>query len=96
MPEKEHKGLPVHGYRTQSVDKVETVNAHKIEEERLLRRVEAMMADDAYDVRWLAIAKTHFQQGFMALNRAVFRPARVKLPEDDASAEDLRLLGDSD
>lgn len=36
----------------------------------------------AYDQRWLAVARTHFQEGFMALNRAVFQPQRIKLPED--------------
>lgn len=36
----------------------------------------------AYDQRWLAIARTHFQEGFMALNRAMFQPTRIKLPED--------------
>lgn len=36
-----------------------------------------------YDQRWLSIATTHFQQGFMALNRAVFQPQRIKLPEDE-------------
>jgi hypothetical protein len=36
-----------------------------------------------YDQRWLAIARTHFQEGFMALNRAVFQPQRIKLPEDE-------------
>lgn len=35
------------------------------------------------DKRWVAIARTHFQEGWMALNRAVFQPRRVKLPEDD-------------
>jgi len=25
----------------------------------------------AYDPRWLSVAKTHFEQGFMALNRAI-------------------------
>ncbi len=35
------------------------------------------------DKRWLAIARTHIQEGFMALNRAVFQPQRVKLPEDE-------------
>lgn len=35
-----------------------------------------------YDQRWIAIARTHFQEGFMALNRAVFQPQRIELPED--------------
>ncbi|MCK9361742.1 hypothetical protein M0Q28_06000 [Patescibacteria group bacterium] len=34
------------------------------------------------DPRWLAVAKTHFQEGFMALNRSVFQPQRISLPED--------------
>lgn len=38
----------------------------------------------ATDPRWLAVAKTHFQEGFMALNRAVFQPQRIKLPEDES------------
>jgi hypothetical protein len=38
--------------------------------------------DDAPDPRWVAIARSHFEQGFMALNRSVFRPRRIKLPED--------------
>jgi hypothetical protein len=32
---------------------------------------------NAYDGRWLAIAKTHIQQGFMAANRAVARPEEL-------------------
>ena len=36
-----------------------------------------------YDQRWIAIARTHFNEGFMALNRAVFQPQRIKLPEDE-------------
>lgn len=34
------------------------------------------------DQRWLAIARTDFQRAFMALNRAVFQPTRISLPED--------------
>lgn len=32
---------------------------------------------------WVDRAVWHFAEGFMALNRAVFQPARVKLPEDE-------------
>jgi len=35
-----------------------------------------------FDQRWLAIARTHVEQGFMAFNRAVFRPQRISLPGD--------------
>lgn len=87
----EHKGLPVAGYKTQSQDKVDLVNANKAEEERILRRIDRLTAEakvyvpeDAADPRWLAIARTHFEQAYMALNRAIFRPGRVALPEDEA------------
>jgi hypothetical protein len=83
-----HTGLPVSGYQPQSDDAVEAVNYHKEMEERLLRRIDELMAASnagvvglpACDIRWLAIAKTHTELAFMALNRAVFQPGRIKLP----------------
>lgn len=33
-------------------------------------------------MRMLAVGRTQLQLAFMALNRAVFRPGRVTLPED--------------
>lgn len=36
------------------------------------------------DGRWLAIARTKFEEAYMALNRSVFQPQRIALPEDDA------------
>ena len=80
------RGLPVQGYRPQSQAAVEAVNANKLREERLLRLLDACAGDPDIDQRWLAIARTHFEQGFMALNRAVFRPDRISLPEDDDGA----------
>ena len=75
-----HEGLPVSGYQAQTEERVAVVNHHKDLEERLLRHLEVLK--DIADPRWVAVAKTHFEQGFMALNRAVFQPGRVKLPED--------------
>lgn len=75
-----HEGLPVAGYQPQTEERVELVNKHKDLEERLLRHLEVLSG--TVEPRWAAIAKNHFEQGFMALNRAVFRPSRVKLPED--------------
>lgn len=70
--------------------KLDLVNEMKEVEERLLRR----MADIALtpqevegvspiDGRWAAIAKTHIEQGFMAMNRAIMQPQRVTLAEDE-------------
>lgn len=101
----EHKPLPVAGYTPQPDAKVALVNEFKADEERLLRKLDALsaawldsdgvvhesktgvtfmsMGGPAYDQRWLAIARSHFEQGFMALNRSVFQPTRIKLSEDD-------------
>lgn len=79
-------GLPVAGYTAQSEEKVALVNHFKEAEERLLRDIDAMR-DTAephrFDQRWLSIAQTQLQQGFMALNRAVFQPQRIRLPGDE-------------
>lgn len=77
-------GLPVHGYKPQSEASIALVNRFKESEERLLRDLDAMAYSDgdSFDQRWIAIARTNLQQGFMALNRAVFQPGRISLPED--------------
>lgn len=79
-----HNGLPVAGYQPQSSEAVALVNANKAAEEAILRRMDAMQGVPGFDQRWLAIARTQIEQGFMALNRAVFRPGRVSLPEDES------------
>lgn len=81
----DHKGLPVHGYQMQSDDKVQLVNHNKQIEEQLLRVIDSMQEmGTTYDKRWLAIARTSLEQGFMAWNRAIFQPQRIKLEGDDA------------
>lgn len=82
MSEK-HEGLPVHGYKPQDPLRVALVNQNKEAEERLLRQMDSITGNPDYDQRWLRIARTQIEQGFMALNRAVFRPGRVRLPEDE-------------
>lgn len=80
----EHQGLPVSGYAPQTDDKVALVNENKALEERVLRQFDKLAALPAgtVDGRWFAIGRTGIEQAFMALNRAVFQPTRVKLPED--------------
>ena len=88
----QHQGLPVAGYVSQSTAAIDLVNEHKVMEERLLRRLDYLTPHPDYapasgmacDPRWLAIARTHFEEGFMALNRAVFQPQRIngKLPDE--------------
>jgi hypothetical protein len=81
--ETSHAGLPVHGYRPQPASNVDTVNINKQIEETLLRRLDDLAKREGIDQRWLAIGRTHIEQAFMAINRAVFKPERVKLPEDE-------------
>jgi hypothetical protein len=80
------EGLPVKGYKPQNEAAVAGVNINKQVEERLLRRIEALAAEGSCDPAWLAHARTCFEFGFMALNRAIFQPGRVQLPEDDDGA----------
>ncbi len=77
----EHKGLPVKGYQPQPQFRVDQVNLNKQTEERLLRVLDLLRSTDA-DPRWISIARTHFEEGFMAMNRAIFQPTRISLPED--------------
>lgn len=88
----QHQGLPVAGYRPQMAEKVNIVNENKILEERVLRQIDALQHENTvarsadnpepYDGRMLALAKTGIQDAFMWMNRAIFQPDRVALPED--------------
>lgn len=82
MSETKHDGLPVAGYQPQSSESVAIVNVNKALEERALRQLDPMSDATRFDQRWVAIARTQIEQGFMAMNRAVFKPSRIKLPED--------------
>lgn len=72
---------PVAGYRPQSAGALELVNQNKRMEENVLRVLDALRVTGV-DGRWLAVGRTHIEQGFMAINRAIFQPDRVKLPTD--------------
>lgn len=58
------------------------MNQNKILEETILRRLDELAALSTPDKRWLAIGRTHIEQAFMAINRSIFQPQRVKLPDD--------------
>ncbi len=79
-----HTGLPVAGYRPQREETVALVNENKaIEEAGASSHGYARRhAAGTLDGRWYAIARTQIEQGFMALNRALFQPERAGLPDD--------------
>lgn len=90
----DHAPLPVSGYKPQAQDKIDLVNGFKADEERLLRKLDALrdlgrptsdpFSSGAVDQRWLAIGRTDLEKAFMAINRSIFQPGRVQLPEDAA------------
>lgn len=80
----------VAGYREQKPETLAVVNAGKVAEELMLRELDTWRNDPDVEQRWLSIARTHFEQGYMALNRALMRPQRL---DDDAIANIARALG---
>ena len=76
--------MNIKGYTPQPQSKQDMVNQHKEMEERILRHFDKLKGLMLCDPRWLQIARTHIEEGFMALNRSVFQPQRIELPEDTA------------
>lgn len=95
-PAGEVQGLPVAGYRPQNEARLALVNANKEAEEQVLRILDRLAAQPDIDGRWFAIGRTAIEQGFMAVNRAVFQPGRVALAEDAEPARDARTPGAQD
>lgn len=82
----EHKPLPVSGYTPQSKATVDLVNRNKELEERLLRVLDELEFNPMYnvDICWLKVGRRHIEQGFMEINRAIFKPQRFNLPVQDS------------
>lgn len=72
---------PILGYVEPTETVLNLVNNNKIAEERLLRQIERLVAEGVANERWTAIARSHFEQGYMALNRAILQPDRIDLPD---------------
>ena len=70
--ENQHKKIT--GYRDLSQEEINTMNAIKAMGEGLGEMVADMESNPEMDQRWVAIGKTHLQQGVMALVRAVAQP----------------------
>lgn len=82
MSERRIEGLPVSGYQALWPQAVERVNVNKEIEERVLRILDELALLPEVDKRWLSIGRTDIEKGFMAVNRAVFQPGRIRLPGD--------------
>lgn len=88
------EGLPIHGYQPQSDRNVALVNAMKKAEEGILRALDRLVGDPDVSGRWLSIGRTSIEQGFMAINRSIFNPARLDI--DDLTVEGGWLIEDAD
>ena len=73
-----HAPTPIKGYQPISDERLSLVNENKVAEANLLARLDQMSSRVDLDTRWISIARTHIEQGFMALNRSILRPQRVK------------------
>lgn len=79
LPRHVVKGLPVTGYRAQTLALVDLVNVNKRAEETVLRILDGLADSPDVDKRWLQIGRTAIEQGFMAVNRSIFKPDRAEL-----------------
>lgn len=63
------------GYRELTPDEIEIINDIKAQANNLGAVFTVLESRNSeVDKRWLAIAKTHLQQGFMAMVRAIAKP----------------------
>lgn len=64
----------IRGYRPLSEVEISHINAIKEVADRVGQMVEMLAVRGDVDTRWVSIGRTHLQQGFMALTRAVAQP----------------------
>lgn len=64
----------IKGYRELSKEELELINNIKDEEITLGELWTNVNQYAEVDKRWMAIAKTHFEEGFMAFVRAIAKP----------------------
>lgn len=71
----QHKHIK--GYRDLTQDEIDLMNEGKALSEQVgafVAKLEAGRPGLSLDKRWIAIGKTHAQQGFMALIRSIAQP----------------------
>lgn len=69
----ENQHRKISGYRELSQDEIDTMNMVKNAAKMVGGLIKDLDGEDV-DPRWVAIAKTDLQKGFMALTRAVAKP----------------------
>ena len=64
----------ISGYRELGENEIEDINELKSLEGSILNQLDSLEYNGHYDARWLSIARSDIQKGFMAAVRAVARP----------------------
>ena len=72
MVDNQHQKIK--GYRDLSEAEIGMMNSVKLHAESVGTQIEALEQEPGIDKRWLAIAKTDLQRGFMALVRSIAKP----------------------
>lgn len=62
------------GYRDLSKEEIDLMNMVKGLAAKAGAELEIVNATEGVDKRWVAIARTHLQEGFMALTRSIAQP----------------------
>lgn len=70
----ENQHRKITGYRDLSQDEIDSMNIIKELGAQIETQIDSLSAMRELDQRWVAIGKTHLQQGIMALVRAVAKP----------------------
>lgn len=70
--ENQHKHIK--GYRDLSQEEIDAMNAVKAKAEEVGALISSLEAMADSDKRWVAVAKTDLQKGFMAAVRAIAKP----------------------
>lgn len=70
----ENQHRQIKGYRELDASEIEAMNAVKELGPLLDAAVEHLLNMQTIDRRWVAIGKTHLQEGLMALTRSIAQP----------------------
>ncbi len=81
----------IQGYRVLEEWEIDLMNVAKGFEAEMLEFIEAQFSTGSCDDRWLAIARTDLQKGFMALNRAIEKPGNL-IPSPSVLTPQERIL----
>ena len=70
----ENQHRQIKGYRELTQEEIDLMNQIKVKAAEVGELYETLLNEKSIDARWASIGRTHLQEGFMALTRAVAKP----------------------